>query len=91
MAQPHMGFHHHRDVVHQNGLVAPVELVGFAGRESERNIGLRRGSLARFPPTLGVAPDSIVAAVEPKIAQRLEKAYLWTCPVFVERFGIGSV
>ena len=76
MAQPHMGgFHHHRDAIHHNGLVAPVELVGFAGREGQRNIGLRRGSPARFPPTLGIAPNSIITAVEPKIAQRLENPH----------------
>ena len=43
MAQTHMrGLHHHRDAVHHNGLVAPVELVGFAGRKAQRNISLRR-------------------------------------------------
>ena len=75
MAQPHMGgLHHHRHAVYHNGLVAPVELVGFAGRESQRNIGLRLSSSARFVPDLGVAPHRVVAAIEPTIAERLENA-----------------
>ena len=68
------GLHHHREAVYHNGLMAPVELVGFAGREAQRNIGWRGSSPAHFPPALGVAPHRIVAAIESKIAQRLEKA-----------------
>src|SRR5271166_1651406 len=39
-------------------------LIGFAGREGQRNIGLRRSGPARLAPTLSVAPPRIVAAIE---------------------------
>src|SRR5512144_97630 len=60
--------------VDQNDLVAPVELIGLAGRETERDVSLggRRASL--LCPGLRVAPDRVVAALITKPAKLLEKA-----------------
>ena len=42
VTEPHMGhLHGHRRAVQHDDFVAPVELVGFAGRKSEGHIGLR--------------------------------------------------
>ena len=43
VAEPDMGdLHRRRDAADQNDLVAPVELVGLAGRIVERHVGFGR-------------------------------------------------
>ena len=56
-AEPDVGdLHRRRHPVHDDDLMAPVELVGFARRERQGNVGFRRR--ARMP----LAPAPRVAA-----------------------------
>ena len=65
--------HGHRHAAHQHDFVAPVELVGFARRERQRHIGLRRLPRVRPAPGPGVAPDGVIAAVVAQRPQLLEQ------------------
>src|SRR5690606_24687443 len=61
MAQSHMGdLDRHRRAVEQHDLVAPVELVGFSGRKTQRH--KRRGHTGRAipAPAPGIAPHRII-------------------------------
>ncbi len=74
MAQPDMGgLDRHRRAIDQHDLMAPIELVGLARRKAEGDIGRRRRPAALLVPGLGIAPDSIIAAVVSQPAQRLEQ------------------
>ena len=55
--------HRRRHALDQNDLVAPVELVGLAGRVVERHVRFGRHSPSIFRPSLRIAPDRIVAAI----------------------------
>ena len=62
----------HRRAVEQHDLVAPVELVGFSGRKTQRH--KRRGHTGRAIPAPGpgVAPDRIIAPLVIEARQLLE-------------------
>ena len=60
-----------RHTVDQNGLMAPVELIGLAWIEAERNIGPRCGDLGCSLPLRGIPPDGVIATVITKVPQIL--------------------
>jgi hypothetical protein len=62
-----------RRAVHHHDLVAPVELVGFARRKRQRNVGARRQAGVFAAPDPGVAPHSVVPALVAKRPQFLEQ------------------
>ena len=64
VAEPHVrSLHTGRRTRQARELVAPVELVGLAGVEAQRHVGLRRRQqTAPAPPRLGVAPHRVIAA-----------------------------
>jgi hypothetical protein len=74
-AQPHLGhLHSHRLASDLYILVTPVELVGLAGLEHERDEG--RGAVARilaprFRPAPGVATNRVVGSLKPLTAQKI--------------------
>ena len=73
VTQPDMGgLHHHRGAAQQDHLVAPVELVGFARRKTQRDISGRGRLPAFFAPPPGVTPHRIVAALIAAAAQLFE-------------------
>jgi len=73
VAEPDMGdLHRRRHPVQDDDLVAPVDLVGLARREDQRNIGISRRAAARLLPGLRMPPDRTVAALIAKVAKLLE-------------------
>ncbi len=73
VAEPQMGdLDLHGRAVDQHHLVAPVELVGLARRERERDVGLGRHRRPFPPPRPGVPAHGVVAALVAQGAQRLE-------------------
>ena len=54
--------HDRRHPVHHDDLVAPIELVGLARRESQRHIGARRRAAVRLDPSASVAADGVITA-----------------------------
>ena len=75
VATPHMGnLHRHRDARDHHDLVAPVELVGLAGRVVERDIGLGGDRAAVLRPGSGKPAHRIVATLVAETAQFLEDA-----------------
>ena len=73
VAQPHMRhLHRHRRAVDQHDLVAPVELIGLAGRKAERNERANRRRRPIALPDPRIASHRIVAAFVAETAQRLE-------------------
>ena len=74
VAEPDMRhLHDHRGVVDANGLVAPVELVGFTGCKRQRHIGLRSDRPTLFGPGLRITPDCVVATLEARITELLKQ------------------
>lgn len=67
-------FHGCRHAVQHDDLVAPVEPVGFARREGQRDKGVRRRARIRLRPGARVAADSVIAAFVGERPQLLEKA-----------------
>lgn len=65
--------HRHRHAAQEDDFVAPVELVGFARREDERDIGRGRPVPVILAPAPGVAPHRVVAAVVAEATQLLEQ------------------
>src|SRR6516225_2214138 len=65
-------FDDHGCAAEQNDFVAPVELIGFAGRKAQRNIGRRRCLTVLLGPASGITAHRIVAAVIAAPAQLLE-------------------
>ncbi|MNE19711.1 hypothetical protein D3C80_1128020 [compost metagenome] len=64
VAEPDMRhLHRRRHALDHNDLVAPVELIGLAGRIVERHVGLGRYGTPILRPSLRIAPDRIVATV----------------------------
>ena len=61
----------HGHAIEDHDLMAPVELVGLAPIEAQRNIGTRRRFTRRLRPAGRIAPDSIIAAVIAAVAQLL--------------------
>jgi hypothetical protein len=73
MAQPHVRhLHRHRRAVDQHDFMTPVELIGLAGRETQRNEGTDRARRAVALPDPGIAPHGIVAAFVTETAECLE-------------------
>ena len=73
MAKPDMRhLHRHGGAIDQHDFMAPVELIGLAGGETQRNEGTGRGRCAVALPDPGVAPHSIVAAFVTETAKCLE-------------------
>ena len=64
----------HRDgrAVDQHDLMAPVELVGLAGREAQRHIGIRQRRDLLAPPVTGITTHRVVAAFVTEPSQCLE-------------------
>ena len=73
VAEPEVGdLHGRRYPVHQNDLMAPVELVGLARRKTQRHIGVRRRARALLSPGDRItANGGGIAAVITKVAQVL--------------------
>ena len=65
-------FHRRRHSVHHDDVVAPVELVGLARRERQRNIGARRLARALLAPDPGVTANRIITALITEPPQLLE-------------------
>jgi hypothetical protein len=59
----------HRHAIEDHDLMAPVELVGLARIEAQRNIGTGRGFLRHLRPTGRVAPNGIIAAAIAAVPQ----------------------
>ena len=59
---------------HHN-LMAPVELIGFAGSVNEWHIGLGKLGVSRTLPAPAIATNRVVAALEPEPAQLLPDAH----------------
>jgi hypothetical protein len=73
VAEPHVrDLDRHGDAVDQYDLVAPVELVGFAGIEAQRHKGRRRSRASLAPPGCSVATNGVIAALVAETAQVLE-------------------
>ena len=64
--------HRYRRAVDQHNLMAPVELIGFAGGETQRNERTNRSCRPIALPDTAIAPHSIVTALVTEIAQGLE-------------------
>ena len=88
--QPHMGrFHHQRQSLRRDPLVAPVELVGFARRKAHRHIHFGRRSRALVTPCPGKAMDAVVGTLVAAAAQLLEKPLRRTpLPLGKRRLGL---
>ena len=73
VAEPHVrGLHTGRRTRKTRVLVAPVKLVGLAGIEAQRHIGLRRRQqTATATPGLGIATHRVVAALIARLAKSL--------------------
>jgi hypothetical protein len=70
VAEADMGdLHRHRRAIEDHHLMAPVELVGLARIEAQRNIGAGRRFLRRLRPVRSVAPHGIIAAAIAAVAQ----------------------
>ena len=67
--------HDRRHALDHDDLVAPVELVGFAGCEAQRHEGRRRRCILPAPPSGRVAPHRIIAAGIAETAQLFEEAH----------------
>jgi Transposase DDE domain group 1 len=75
VAEPQMrALHNRRHALEHDDLVAPVELVGLAGREAQRHEGRRRRALLA-PPSGRVTPHRVVAAGIAETAQPLEQPH----------------
>jgi methyl-accepting chemotaxis protein len=59
----------HTSSTEHDDLVAPVELVGFAGRVIQRHVCLRRHGHALFRPCLRITPNGVVTAYVSEVAQ----------------------
>ena len=64
--------HSRRHPVHHNNLVAPVELIGLARRERQRNISIRRRARIRLRPGARIAADGVITAVVSERPQLFE-------------------
>ena len=64
--------HGRRHPVHHDDLVAPVELVGLARRERQRNIDARRLARPLLAPGPGIAANRVITALIAKPPQLLE-------------------
>jgi hypothetical protein len=60
--------HDRRHAVHDDDLVAPVELVGFARCEGQWDVGVGRRARVRLSPRAGITANGVVAA---PIAERM--------------------
>ncbi len=65
--------HRHRKAVHQDDLVAPVELVGLARCEGERHVGVDLGRRRLQCPDPRIATNGVVAAFVTPAAKLLEQ------------------
>ena len=66
--------HRRGHAVHDDDLMAPVELVGLARRERQRDEGARRRTRMLLPPTYRITANGGVAAVKAEPLQFLENA-----------------
>ncbi len=74
-AEPDVGdLHRRRHPVHDDDLVAPVELVGFARRKRQGNVGFRRRARVLLAPAPRIAANSVVAALVAERPQLLVNA-----------------
>ena len=63
VTETHMrDLHRHGHAVHQDDLMAPVELVGFSRRERQRHKGARRIACMFARPLPGIASEGVIAA-----------------------------
>ena len=70
VTQPDMGdFDCRRHSIDQDNLMAPVELIGLARIEAQRNIGAGRCFLRRLRPVGRIAPDGIITTGIAAVAQ----------------------
>ena len=75
VAEPDVGdLHRRRHAVHDDDLVAPVELVRFARRERQRNVGVRRRTRVLLAPVRRIAANRVVASIVTEAAQLLVNA-----------------
>jgi hypothetical protein len=81
--------HRRRHPVHHDDLVAPVELVGFARRKRQRNVGARRRARVRLRPDAGIAPNRVVATLIAKRSQFFENPDQ-SQPLARRRLGVRS-
>ena len=73
VAEPHMRrLQRHRHAVQDDDLVAPVELVGLAGREAQRHISVGGRPLEPLAPGHRIATNRGVATLVAETAQLLE-------------------
>src|ERR1700722_1245683 len=69
------GLHDHRHAIEQDDFMAPVELIGFARRKAQRDVGRSRGFSALLAPPSGVTAHGVVTAVIAATAQLFEDPY----------------
>jgi hypothetical protein len=75
----------HRRAVQHDDLMAPVELIGFARRKSQRHIGVRRRARMLPAPPARVTANSVVAAritKRPKLLEQPDQRQLLACRDF---------
>ena len=76
VTQPHAGdFDRRGHPVQHDDLVAPVKLVGFARRKTQRHVGFRCRRTASPTPSAGVATHRVISTLVAKTVQFLEEAY----------------
>src|SRR5271157_920701 len=75
VAEPHVGdLHRRRHPADDDDLVAPVELVGFARRKRQGNVGFSRRARVLLAPAPRIAANSVVAALVAERPQLLVNA-----------------
>jgi len=75
VAEPHVGdLHLRRHPVHDDDLVRPVELVGFARRKRQGDVGFRRRARVLLAPAPRIAANRVVAALVAERTQLLVDA-----------------
>ena len=79
--------HDRRHAVHHDDLVAPVELVGLARRERQRDESARRRTRVRLRPASRITADGVIAAFVAEPPQLLENPDQRQ-PLARRRFGV---
>lgn len=73
VAEPDVGdLYHHRDAIQLHDFAAPVELVGFTRRKTQRYMGGRHRLTTHFGPAPGIATNGVVTTAISATTQLFE-------------------